>query len=389
MFSIWLFLAFFYPAGAHTSLAEPTLHQVRIEELSKSILAFDIANDSDLAAAALSDLSVRVWRLSSGRVIHEFSFPEPPTDQNLKLDGEYEPVSLHFSPDGRTLGVGFSNAICLYDVENWTEKNVLRVAGEDNLRPGIIATSRTPLLRQRTAQEAQAQSEQPIRDINQTMREWVARRHRGDGRTRVRDFAFTRDGMLILASYCRGGCWSSSGAVVAFASGTDPVRLWDLREKKIVWEKLYDPQGVISRVVVSPDGGRFIAVNSELAHCAVAAYDLSSGEALWSHRLGPCISPPMSNSCRAAGRSLRTGWTKPIAKIKNGDTQRFTKLQPATRLLISLRATEFPQRTFLQTGTGSYPSFGGELSFKYGTYKRRKSSFGTCQKDGSELSTAS
>jgi len=169
MFSIWLFLAFFYPAGAHTSLAEPTLHQVRIEELSKSILAFDIANDSDLAAAALSDLSVRVWRLSSGRVIHEFSFPEPPTDQNLKLDGEYEPVSLHFSPDGRTLGVGFSNAICLYDVENWTEKNVLRVAGEDNLRPGIIATSRTPLLRQRTAQEAQAQSEQPIRDINQTM----------------------------------------------------------------------------------------------------------------------------------------------------------------------------------------------------------------------------
>src|SRR2546430_7463840 len=86
--------------------------------------------------------------------------------------------------------------------------------------------------------------------------------------------------MLILASYCRGGCWSSSGAVVAFASGTDPVRLWDLREKKIVWEKLYDPQGVISRVVVSPDGGRFIAVNSELAHCAVAAYDLSSGEAL-------------------------------------------------------------------------------------------------------------
>src|SRR5439155_24645951 len=97
MFSIWLFLAFFYPAGAHTSLAEPTLHQVRIEELSKSILAFDIANDSDLAAAALSDLSVRVWRLSSGRVIHEFSFPEPPTDQNLKLDGEYEPVSLHFS----------------------------------------------------------------------------------------------------------------------------------------------------------------------------------------------------------------------------------------------------------------------------------------------------
>src|SRR2546429_5663333 len=82
----------------------------------------------------------------------------------------------------------------------------------------------------------------------------------------------------------------------------------------------------------------------------------------------------MSNSCRAAGRSLRTGWTKPIAKIKNGDTQRFTKLQPATRLLISLRATEFPQRTFLQTGTGSYPSFGGELSFKYGTYKRDRKS---------------
>src|SRR5207244_3968045 len=50
---------------------------------------------------------------------------------------------------------------------------VLQVAGEENLETGKIATSRTPLLRQTTAQESQAQSEQAIRDINQTMREWV------------------------------------------------------------------------------------------------------------------------------------------------------------------------------------------------------------------------
>ncbi len=279
-------------AGTHPSGAQPTLHEARIEELSKSILAFDIAHGSDLAAVALSDLSVRIWKLSSGQVVHEFSFPEPPTDENLKLDHEYEPVSLHFSPDGKILAVGFLNAIHVYDVGNWTEETILSVAGEENLRPGIIATSRTPQLRPRTAEEAQAQSQQPLRDINQTMREWAARRHQGDGRTRIRDFTFTKDGRFILASYCRGGCWSSLGAVVAFPSGTDPVRLWDLRDKKIVWEKVYDPDGVISRVVLQPDGNRFIAVNSQLGHCAIGAYDPSTGQPVWSHPFGTCLSPP-------------------------------------------------------------------------------------------------
>jgi WD40 repeat protein len=290
--SVLLFFPIIAPFCARSTTVEPTLHQVRIEELSNPILAFDIASGSDLAAAALSDLRVRLWRLSSGQLVREFSFPEPPTDQNLKLDNEYEPVSLHFSPDGKTLAVGFLNAIHLYNVETWNEEKTLSVAGEDKVRPDIKVTPATPQLTRRSVEEANAEKTTPIPNINQTMRRWAAQRHQGDGRTRIRDFTFTKDGLFVLASYCRGGCWSSSGAVVAYPSGTDPVRLWDLRAAKIVWEKLYDPQGIISRVVLLPDGGRFLAVNSELAHCAVGAYDLATGQVLWSHPFGPCLTPP-------------------------------------------------------------------------------------------------
>ena len=361
--SVWVFFLLLAPFGAHTSTAEPTLHQVRIEELSKPILAFDIANGSDLAAAALSDLRVRVWRLSSGQLLHEFSFPEPPTDQKLKLDNEYEPVSLRFSPDGKTLAVGFLNAIHLYNIETWDEEKNLTVAGEEKLRPGIIATPRTPELRRRTAEQAKAQSQQPMRDINQTMREWAAQRHQGDGRTRIRDFTFTRDGLFILASYCGGGCWSSSGAVVAFPSGKAPVRLWDLRATKIVWEKLYDPHGVISRVVLPPDGGRFIAVNSELARCAVGAYDLRTGQSLWSHPFGPCLSPPsivvlpdgqsfITNRVEEANRKNKawryaafyeTATGKKIADLPNADGIAAADISSDGRWLASIiwRGTQF------------------------------------------------
>jgi len=61
-----------------------------------------------MAAVALSDLRVRVWRLDSGQVERELSFPEPETDQRLKLDSDVEPISLRFSPDGKTLAVGFN-----------------------------------------------------------------------------------------------------------------------------------------------------------------------------------------------------------------------------------------------------------------------------------------
>jgi WD40 repeat protein len=291
--AVWLFFAGVGLARTHNSTPEPTLRLVRIEELSKPVLALDIANDSDLAAVALSDLHVRVWRLSSGQLVHEFSFPEPPTDQNLKLENEVEPISLNFSPDGKILGVAFLNTIYLYNVKTWEETRRLSVAWEDKLRPDITATRERPQLRSRTAEQAQTQSEQPIGDINQTMRKWTAERHQGDGRTRISDFTFARGEQLVLASYCRGACWVWPGVRRdRFPSGTDPVRLWNAHSAKTIWENAYDPKGVISRVVPLPDGNRFLAANSQLGHCAVGAFGMDTGQALWSHSLGPCDQPP-------------------------------------------------------------------------------------------------
>ena len=273
--------------------AKPYLRESRIDQFPKSILAFDIARGLDLAAVALSDLRVRIWRLSSGDVVHEFSFPEPATDQRLKLDVEVEPICLQFSPDGKTLAVSFLNVIHLLDVATWQERKSLAVEGEDRVRPGITVTDQTPQLRRRTARQAQAQSEQPNRDINQTMRGWAAERHLGDGRTRIRDFAFAPSGLFILASYCRGACWSGPTIQrVAVPTGNDPVRLWDLRSASIVWQRSYDPAGVISRLVFLPDSAHFIGIDSNLGHCAVSGCNLSDGRSLWSQKMGPCLYPP-------------------------------------------------------------------------------------------------
>lgn len=292
-FTVWLLLAFVEPAATHNIVAEPTLRQVRIERLSKSILAFDIANGSDLAATALSDLTVRVWRLSSGQVVHEFSFPEPLTDQDLKLENEVEPITLHFSPDGKTLAVGFLNAIHLYDIETWEEEKTFSVAGEQKLRQDIKITPERPELTRRSAEEANAEKSKPAPNINQTMRKWAAERHQGDGRTRISDFTFARSEQLVLASYCRGACWVWPGVRRdRFPSGNDPVRLWNAHTAKTVWENRYDPKGVISRVVLLPDGNQFLAVNSQLGHCAVGAFDIITGHSQWSHPVGPCDQPP-------------------------------------------------------------------------------------------------
>jgi WD40 repeat protein len=270
------------------------LQEMRIETLSKSILAFDIAKGSDLAAVALSDLRVRVWRLNSGQFVHEFSFPEPQTDLRTRLDDDVEPMSLRFSPDGKTLAVGFLNAIHLYDVETWQEKMTLGVAGEDNVRPDIKVTPPKPELKPRTAEEAQAEKDKPVPTLNEATKAQSRLMDRGDGRTRILSFEFTKNGSSILAAYCRGHCHASTwmGRRWLFPTGQDPVRLWDISSASILWEQLYDPKGVMSRVVLPPDGNRFIAVNSELGHCAVGAYDLGSGQSLWSHPFGTCLSPP-------------------------------------------------------------------------------------------------
>jgi WD40 repeat protein len=290
----WLIVVVALPVCGDPTTAPPNVRQVRIQEFSKPILAFDIANGSDLAAAALSDLHVRVWQLESGKLVHELSFEEPETDKRLKDEDDVEPISLRFSPDGKTLAVSFVNAIHLYNVETWHEETSLSVTGEDKPRPDIKITPARPELTKRTPEEANAERSKPVPDINQTMRELSALKARGDGRTRIVTFEFAKDGSSILASYCRSACYVSTqlGLQSIWPTGKDPLRLWNVSSSSPIWERFYDPKGVISRVVPLPDGRSFIAVNSELGHCTVGGYDLGAGQTRWSHSFGPCLRPP-------------------------------------------------------------------------------------------------
>ncbi|MGB0036826.1 MAG: WD40 repeat domain-containing protein, partial [Candidatus Acidiferrales bacterium] len=261
------------PAESINSYEEkPYIHRIRMDKLPASILSFDIANHSALAAAALNNLSVSVWSLNSGEVVRKMSFPEPDTDQRQKLANEFEPIYVRFDPDGKTLAVSFLSRIHLYDVETWREQGSFGVDGEDSLREDS-----NPKLTRRPASNQDHDQKSAI-SLDQLMKERAVLYMNGDGRTRVLDFAFTPDGSSVLAAYCRGGCYATVGRHWgAFPTGKDPVRLWDVRSARLLWEREYDPKGVISRVVPSPDRERFAAVNAQLGQCAVGVFDLRDG----------------------------------------------------------------------------------------------------------------
>ena len=272
---------------------KPNLQEIRMERLATFILALDIANGSDLAASALADRKIRVWKLSSGEVIHEFSFPSPETDENLKFPGATEPISVRFSPDAKYLAISFLSRIYLYDVVTWTEKMSLGVPGEDQHRPDLKITPETPQLERRSADQVQADKNKPPSTLSESIRTREYARERGDGRTRVTDFAFTKDGASIVAAYCRGGCYTSpSVRMAAFPTGNDPVRLWDIASMRLVWEHVYDEKSLVKRLVSSPDGNRFAIVLAHPGSCAVGMNTFRDGTPLWSHTFGGCPDPP-------------------------------------------------------------------------------------------------
>ncbi len=275
---------------------KPYLREVRIDKLSAFILSFDIASGSDLAAAAVADRRIRVWKLSSGEVQHEFSFPAPETDEHLKVSGEVEPISVRFSPDGKYLAISFLSQIYLYDVVTWTEKMSLGVPGEDQHRPDLKITPETPQLERRSTKQALADKNKPVLSLNESMRAWARAAEKGDGRTRITDFAFAKDGFSIIAAYCRWKCYATTWLRwEAFPSGSDPVRLWDIASARIVWERVYDDKSVTNRIVPSLDATKFAVVQAHPGHCAVGMHNLSDGTSLWSHPLGPCgDAPPIS-----------------------------------------------------------------------------------------------
>ncbi len=264
-----------------------------MDKLSAFILSFDIASGSDLAAAAVAERRIRVWKLSSGEVLHEFSFPAPETDEHLKVKGEDEPISVRFSPDGKYLAVSFLSRIYLYDVVTWTEKIALGVPGEDQHRADLKITPETPQLQRRSTEQAQADKNKPVLSLNETLRAWAHAAEKGDGRTRITDFAFTRDGSSVIVAYCRGECYASpSFRSAPFPTGNDPVRLWDIASARLVWEHVYEVNSAVDRIVPSLDGATFAVVQSHPGHCAVGMHNLSDGRTLWLHSFGSCTDPP-------------------------------------------------------------------------------------------------
>ncbi len=281
-----------------------------MDKLSGFILSFDIARTSNFAAAALGNLHVRIWKVDSGEYIHELIFQEAQSDQLLKVEGDLEPMSVRFSPDGLTLAVSYLSRIHLYDTRTWQEEKSLGVTGEDDLRADVedalkAPPSDTPQLKHRTAEQAAADKNDTQPVINRRLREWSEKRKRGDGRTRITDFAFTPDGNSIVASYCRGGCYASSRwRIEASSTANDPVRLWDIRSSQVVWESLYDPKGVIDRIVPSPDGKHFAADNKEPGKCAVGFYELRNGAQIAMLPFGSMCNPSPNIVFLSDGRSV-------------------------------------------------------------------------------------
>jgi WD40 repeat protein len=256
----------------------PTLREIRIQKLPASILALDLAGGLDLAATALSNRQVLVWRLDSEAVVHDFTFPEPETDPRQRLESDTEPIRVRFSPDGTTLGISHLSRIHLYAVSDWREITSLGIDGEDTARarPKPRLGMRPP--------PGQETDKGPGPSLNQLTTDLARLFMRGDGRTRITDFKFTPDGRHILAAYCKGGCYDSRRALRlgAFPSGNDPVRLWDLRTGRLLWEHSYDPKFTVEKLAVSGDGTFFAAVQHRPGECRIEVHNLRTGETLYS-----------------------------------------------------------------------------------------------------------
>jgi len=243
------------------------LSQIRVERLPAPILSLDVAPGSDLAAAALSDGRVRVWHSDTGEVAHEFGFTEPETDARQKDEGEVEPIRVRFAPDGKILGVSYLSRIHLYQVGTWSEAKTLGVDGEEVMRPVP-----RPHLSQRPLVETEPD------DINTGTRKWEERKTLGDGRTRITDIAFTPNGHAVVASYCRGSCYDKPSSITfSYASGHDPVRLWEIGTGRMVWEHDSGPNRITDRVVPTPDGKWLVEVVFRPGHWDLHVRDLATG----------------------------------------------------------------------------------------------------------------
>jgi len=279
------------------------IREVRVERLPAPILSIDVARGSDLAVAAMSDGRVRAWRLDTGELVHDFGFTDPATDQRQKDEGDVEPIRVRFAPDGKTLGVSYLSRVHLYDVGAWSELKTIGVEGEDVMRP-----IPQPQLASRPAAEKEPD------DINTGTKKWFERKTRGDGRIRITDFAFVRDGAAIVVSYCGGGCYDKPSFVRwMHPSGHDLVRLWEVKTGQMLWEHYSGLNQIAERVVPSPDGKMLVEAVFQPGHWLLQLRDFATGRELRSITFPPHLHPhePYDVAFAPDSRHFVTLWSEP------------------------------------------------------------------------------
>jgi WD40 repeat protein len=225
----------------------PRLNKGASLRFKAAILSLEIAGDSDLVSAALSDSTVQIWHLDTGEIVHQII---PPVEVgNAKINESSELIRAHFSPDGKALAVSYHNRIYFYDVESWREMKHL--GGEDE---DATSDSAEP-----------GHGPPPKRGMT------------------VTDFEFTSDGRRMLAAYCRAGCSANVtyDTILADLRDYGPIRLWNLETGRVEWSA--DSPNVVERISISPDGKMFASVSQELFgdKRSIRLFDLVSGHELY------------------------------------------------------------------------------------------------------------
>jgi len=250
----------------------PSIREVRQLHVNAQIMSLSLSSTKNIAAVALSNGTVQVFALDSGRTEKEILFGVRRSDAAQEEAGS-EIIRVRFSPIANILAVSYLSRIYLFECDTWKQIGALGVEGEDTPKWN---SEGQPI------DKSVAPTQKPERD---PFHEYVRRSALGDGRLRVTDFAFSPDGSKVLAGYCRGTCnvalpyWSY---VNAHAGGDDPVRLWDLQTGGLIWQRMFDADLVITRVVIEPRG-QFFAASTTMVNAEryVYLHELSTGRRIW------------------------------------------------------------------------------------------------------------
>jgi|GEM_PF-4562894 len=295
-----------------TAQKRPNVRKLLDIHLNAPIQALDVSPDGSIAAAAhigsLNKVEALVFDPAKGNTLHTFSFDE--TDMARR---GHEPVRLRFTPDGAQLAISFRSRVYFYDCKTFVEVRQVGVSGEDELHlPAPMKLIKPPMYSGRTPP-----SPEEIADEERWRRERVPEVKRiakqGDGRLRITDFHFNKDGTKMLVSYCFGECWiqkETDRQVSWYSAGDDPVRMWDLEKNEVVWQKYYNPNEVVEQVTFSPDGKYFAAVSNNTLFAPVTIRSILTGDLIYTMPAyqSPMAPPEMAFITSGSNQSMIMRW---------------------------------------------------------------------------------